>query len=112
MQNIGACGLNCGNCEAFKATQANDEKRLSELAISWSSEKNKWSMEDMRCDGCAAGSRVYKGCGSCAVRNCAQAKGVGVCGGCGEYPCDKLQGMWKSFGGDASVYKANLEKAK
>ncbi len=112
MLNIGACGIDCGNCATYKATQANDSKKLAELAISWSSENNKWNPEDMWCEGCAAGGRVYKGCMSCGVRACAQGKGVGICSKCVEYPCDKLEGMWKSFGGDTAAYKANLEKAK
>jgi len=112
MLNIGACGIDCGNCQAYKATQANDGEKLAELAVKWSSEKNKWKASDMLCDGCAAGGRVFMGCLDCGVRDCAQAKGVGVCSRCGDYPCDKLEGMWKNFGGDVAVYKANLEKAK
>ena len=46
MQNIGACGIDCGNCAAYKATQANDVKKLSELAAGWSSKKNKWKAKD------------------------------------------------------------------
>ena len=111
MLNIGACGIDCGNSAAYKATQANDWKKLAELAVGWSSEKNKWKAADMRCDGCTA-SRVFKGCMDCGVRACAQGKGVGICSRCGDYPCDKLEGMWKSFGGDTAVNKANLEKAK
>ncbi|HIH88510.1 TPA: DUF3795 domain-containing protein [Candidatus Bathyarchaeota archaeon] len=111
MLNIGACGIDCGNCAAYKATQANDVTKLAELAVSWSSEKNKWKAADMCCDGCTS-SRVFKGCKECAVRTCAQDKSVGVCSRCGDYPCDKLEGMWKGFGGDVTTYKANLEKAK
>jgi hypothetical protein len=48
MQNIGERGINCGNCAAYKATQADDEKKLSELASGWSSEKNKWKAENTR----------------------------------------------------------------
>lgn len=111
MLNIGACGIDCGNCAAYKATQVNDVKKLAELAASWSSEKNRWRAEDMRCDGCTA-TRVFKGCNDCTVRNCAQEKRANICSRCGDYPCDRLEGMWKSFSGDVSTYKANLEKAK
>ncbi len=111
MQNIGACGLDCGKCEAYKATQANDVKKLSELAKSWSSEKNKWKLEEMRCDGCTS-NRVFKGCIGCPVRTCAQGKGADICSRCGDYPCDKLQDLWKNLHGDVEAWKANLEKAK
>jgi hypothetical protein len=109
MQNIGACGLNCGNCEAYNATQANDLKKLAELAKSWGGANN-WSLEQMRCDGCTS-NHLQPGCRKCAVRTCAQ-KGAEVCSRCGEYPCDKLMGLWKSLHGDVESWKANLEKAK
>lgn len=111
MLNIGACGINCSNCEAYKATQANDVKKLAELATGWSNEKNKWRTEDMRCDGCT-GNRVFKGCKECPAWSCAREKGAGICSRCDEYPCGKLEGMWKSFKGDTAAWKANLEKAK
>jgi hypothetical protein len=111
MQNIGTCGLNCGNCEAYKATQAKNVKKLSDLATSWSSEKNKWRPEDMRCDGCTS-NRVFKGCMECPVRACARGKGADICSRCGDYSCDKIQGLWNSLHGDVEAWKANLEKAK
>lgn len=46
MQNVCACGIDCDNCAAFKATQVNDVKKLAELAAGWSSEKNKWKAEN------------------------------------------------------------------
>jgi len=112
MLNIGACGIDCGNCAAYKATQANDVKKLAELAANWSSEKNKWRAEDMRCDGCAAGRSVFKGCLECPVRACAQAKEAVICSRCDDYPCGKLEAQWKALSGDVSAWKANLEKAK
>ncbi len=110
MPNIGACGLNCGYCEAFKATQANDVKKLAELAANWSSAEQKWAPEDMRCDGCTS-SHVFKGCLGCPVRVCAQGKGAGICSRCADYPCVKLEKQWASLHGDVAAWKANLEKA-
>ena len=110
MQNIGACGLNCSNCDAFKATQANDIKKLAELAKSWGGDKN-WRPEQMRCDGCTS-KRLQPGCRECAVRACAQEKETGICSRCGEYPCGKLEGLWESLHGDAAEWRGNLEKAK
>jgi hypothetical protein len=111
MQNIGACGLNCEGCAAYKATQANDVEKLSELAVKWGGEKNKWTSKDMRCEGCTS-SRISIGCNSCTVRICAQAKGAKICSRCGDYPCDKLQTRWSSLHGDVASWRANLEKAK
>jgi len=33
---IGACGLNCAECEAFIATQENDDEKLAAVAKKWS----------------------------------------------------------------------------
>ena len=33
---IGACGNDCGDCEAYKATQANDAGAIARVAEQWS----------------------------------------------------------------------------
>ena len=111
MQNIGACGLNCGNCAAYKATLVNDLKKLKELAIKWGGEGSKWTAENMRCEGCTS-NRTSIGCLSCPVRVCAQAKSAEICSRCGDYPCVKLETRWSSLNGDVESWRANLEKAK
>ena len=35
MLNIGSCGLDCGECPAYKATQVGDTEKLTELAAKW-----------------------------------------------------------------------------
>jgi hypothetical protein len=110
MLNIASCGLNCGECAAYKATQANDTEKLSELASKWGRDRG-FTAQDMLCDGCTS-DRVYKGCTSCAVRNCAREQGIKVCSQCGEYPCGKLEGLWKGYNLNTDDMKRNLAKAR
>ncbi len=36
MEQIGACGLVCSECDAYKATQANDPATIAKTAQEWS----------------------------------------------------------------------------
>jgi len=110
MLNIASCGLNCGEYAAYKATQAGDEAKLSELAVKWGGDRG-FTSQDMLCDGCTS-DRVYKGCTSCTVRNCAREQGVRVCSQYGEYACGKLEGIWKGYSLKTEDMKRNLAEAK
>ena len=110
MLNIASCGLNCGECAAYKATKANDTAKLSELAAKWGGDKG-FTAQDMLCDGCTS-DRVYRSCHGCTVRNCARDQGVKVCSQCGDYTCGKLEGLWKGYNLNTEDMKRNLAKAK
>ena len=43
------------------------------------------------------GKRIYKFCSTCEVRKCGLERGVANCGYCTEYPCEKLERLWKGF---------------
>ncbi len=38
-----------------------------------------------------------KFCETCQVRQCGMEKNVSNCAYCGDYPCDKLNEVWKMF---------------
>ena len=109
MQVIGACGLKCSECQAFKATQANDLEKLTELAKSWGKAENPLTVEDMRCNGCMS-DVVYKGARSCGIRVCAVDHKVVNCGGCSEFACDKVKGLWKGYKLNPEDMMQNLGK--
>jgi len=85
---IAKCGLNCFECEAYIATQANDLDtltRLSEdanqqfgLTLTW---------EDSQCDGCMAKGRQIGYCSQCKVRLCAIEHKFENCAHCPDYGC-------------------------
>jgi Protein of unknown function (DUF3795) len=103
------CGLDCRECQAFKATQANDLQLKKQIAERWSSQGDiKFEPEDIDCLGCK--SDVISGwCRKlCKLRPCATDKKVATCAQCDEYQCEKL----KEFLRNEPVAAGNLEKIR
>lgn len=88
---IAYCGLNCSECPAYVATQANDEQKLKELVGEWSTDDYQVTLAEMYCDGCIeVGGRVFKWCRECPIRLCCIERGYANCAHCPDLPCDKL----------------------
>ena len=88
---IAFCGLVCTECPAYVATQAGDQKKLSQLAREWWSEGLALSPEDCLCSGCIGGGLLASFVGQCKIRRCARDRGVETCGHCPDYPCRLLE---------------------
>lgn len=101
------CGLDCGECEAYVATQKNDRLSLEKVARKWTAQYGKEITADICvCDGCPASRRTSTAyAATCGIRLCASARGVPTCAHCPDYACDTLQGFF-SF---APVLKERLE---
>ena len=102
------CGLDCGECEAYIATQNNDRSGLEATAKKWAQQFGaKDASADMCiCDGCSTGKRNSSAhCVTCAIRLCASGRGVVTCAHCGDYGCTTLQ----QFFAFAPVLKQKLE---
>ena len=84
---IAFCGLDCAECEAYQATQANDEDAKLKLLEKWRVEYNspEMTLASLTCDGCTAGGRAGGYCGDCPVRACGIEHGVANCAYCEEY---------------------------
>jgi len=106
-KKIAACGLDCAQCDAYKATQANDEAALEALAKKWRIEYNSPNIkaENILCDGCLGEGRTIGYCQECKIRACAFERGLENCAACPEYSCEKLT----DFHQIAAPAKANLE---
>ena len=88
---IAYCGLQCTRCDAYLATQADDEARARATAVAWSQQFGvAVSVADVWCDGCLVGGKKCAHCGECEIRACAGARAVANCGHCDDYPCEKL----------------------
>ncbi len=102
------CGLDCGECEAYIATQINDRAGLEEVAKKWAAQfgaKN-ISADMCICDGCPSGKRTSTAHAvTCAIRVCASKRGVTTCAHCQDYDCEILKGFF-TF---APVLKDKLE---
>ena len=88
---VAPCGLYCGACPMYLATQENSEKRLDSLMQQFSAGKMQMKREDLLCDGCIGGGRVASFCRRCAMRSCAEGKSnVTRCSDCPDFPCTKV----------------------
>ena len=102
------CGLDCGECEAYLATQAGDRAGLEATAKKWSEQYGGGviAAEACVCDGCSAGGRVSTAhAATCGIRLCASGRGLATCAHCPDYPCATLQ----PFFAFAPVLKERLE---
>ena len=71
---VAPCGLYCGACPMYLATQENNQQRLDSLMKQFSAGKMQMKLEDLLCDGCIGGGRVATFCRKCAMRSCAEGK--------------------------------------
>lgn len=95
---VSFCGLICSECPAFLATQNNSDDERKEVAEKWSVlYKANLKPEDINCDGCLAeGKRLIGYCRICEIRKCGREKKVVNCGHCLDYPCGKLDQIFKA----------------
>lgn len=92
-QLLAPCGLNCGQCDMYFATTADDDELRQQIADKWSRLfAYPFKKEDINCDGCLSGGRMGIYCRElCEIKPCAQARGITDCTKCPEYICAKLQ---------------------
>ena len=102
------CGLDCGECEAYIATQNNDRAGLEATAKKWAQQfgGNLVAAEACICDGCSSGKRASTvHAATCAIRLCASKRQVVTCAHCADYGCETV----KQFFAFAPVLKDKLE---
>lgn len=107
---LGACGLVCSECEAYKATQANDPDAIAKTAAEWSKMFNTdIKPEYVWCDGCLAASERKCGhCAECDIRACVMGRGLANCGECDDYACARIRAFFKSV----PCAKARLDEVR
>jgi hypothetical protein len=111
-QLIAYCGLDCAQCPAYIATQANDQAALEKVAADWREQFNSpdITVEAVICDGCLGtnGGRLGGYCSMCEVRACATEKAVTNCAHCADYACEKLE----NFFGMAPQARTTLDEIR
>jgi hypothetical protein len=91
---IAYCGLPCGDCPAYQATQSGDSGLLNRVLVQWREafDAPHLTVADILCDGCRpVGGRLCGYCRHCRIRPCAMAREVPNCGHCEQYACDELE---------------------
>ena len=96
-QQISYCGLICQTCPIYLATRENDQTKKKKMRVGIAEQCAKlygteYKPEDIDdCDGCRTESgRLFSGCKTCLIRNCAKDRGLENCACCGEYACEQL----------------------
>ena len=88
---VAPCGLYCGACPMYLATQEQSQERLNTFVQQFSTRKIQLKLEDVLCDGCIGGGRIAAFCQKCALRSCAAGKSnVTRCSDCPDFPCSKI----------------------
>jgi hypothetical protein len=84
---IAYCGIDCGNCPSYIATQSKDRDELEKTTEMWRKQYNAPDMtvESIMCDGCMNNGLLSGYCGMCKVRACASGKDMTTCAECKDY---------------------------
>ena len=110
---VAVCGLYCGACPMYLATQSNDEEKLKAMLKQFSNGPAKLKTEDILCDGCIGNGRIASFCRDCAMRKCPDDKqDVTRCSDCQDFPCSRIT----DFNNDGMPHHAevlnNIRKIK
>ncbi len=82
---VSACGLYCGACGIYLATQENDTEKILQYALVLNQ-----SCDETLCDGCGAVRKSAHCSKWCTFIDCKEEKGVNFCVDCDEFPCNEL----------------------
>jgi hypothetical protein len=101
---IAFCGLNCLECPAYIATQANDDKLRADCAKLWTDLfKHQISPDQINCTGCKSEGKRFFFCRICGIKKCAAEKGHDTCAYCADFACEKIETLMQM---DTNVKKA------
>lgn len=93
---IAYCGLNCSHCDAYIATQENNDIRRENTAQKWSKLYNtEIKPEQINCEGCTSDGIKFFHCNMCKIRQCCISNSVDNCAACENYICDTLANFIK-----------------
>ena len=83
---VAYCGLDCEKCEAYIATQNDDDNMRRKVAKEWSELNNvEITPEMINCEGCRVDGKKTPFCESmCPIRQCASGRKMETCGSCAE----------------------------
>ncbi|MEN8135119.1 MAG: DUF3795 domain-containing protein [Thermodesulfobacteriota bacterium] len=91
--HISPCGLYCGVCGVYQATQDRNQKFLKVLLKMYKaslSGADHLTTEDLLCDGCRSERRSFF-CRTCSIRDCSNEKKISGCHECNRFPCEHIK---------------------
>jgi len=90
--HLSPCGLYCGVCGTYQATQENNQRFLKVVLRMYQSilpNTKDFTVENLLCDGCHSQRRSFT-CNSCSIRDCSQKKQLDGCHECSDFPCEYI----------------------
>ncbi|MDZ4121364.1 MAG: DUF3795 domain-containing protein [Candidatus Cloacimonadaceae bacterium] len=106
---IAPCGIDCQVCDAYIATQTQDDALKQKMVDNYKEQMGKEiSFAELDCDGCISNGRHIGFCAQCEIRACAFGKGYETCAQCTDFPCETGSFIWTA----SSQSKASLEAIK
>ncbi len=102
IDQLAYCGLYCLECSFRAASETGEMRHLQGVPEKYARLAAR-PLADLACPGCK-GDNV---CGDCAIKDCAQEKGIAVCAECGEFPCERVE----AFGNDGVPHHAGALRA-
>ena len=106
---ISCCGLACADCPAHIATKNDDQSLREKTAKEWSAPNYEVPPEEVICDGCRAGGRLFSHWSeTCTVRLCVNERSLENCAYCDDYLCDKLEHVLGMMGASARKTLENI----
>jgi len=103
-KHFGMCGLDCSACEAYIATQNNDQKLREKTAKEWTRryrndgrDRPPVKPEDINCRGCLSAGPLYLYCHRCQIRQCGFERGIKNCIKCPDYKGKPLKELQSHF---------------
>ncbi len=92
MDIVSCCGIMCGECPVYIATERNDDSIRKYLAMQYTQSGAAFYPKDINCQGCRSLSADHNKFGkACEIRRCCKEKKVKICAECTEYPCAKIE---------------------
>jgi uncharacterized CHY-type Zn-finger protein len=82
---IGKCGIDCENCDAYRATIQNSDELRQKTADQWSKQFGvAIDPSSINCYGCqvSASDKLFSHCKVCGIRTCANEKNLQTCAAC------------------------------
>ncbi len=87
IDQLAYCSADCHYCDAFNATQLNDNDLRQKAA-----QRRGMKPQEIHCKGCKSGPSLFP----CEAKTCAMERGVRVCALCERFSaCDKA--IWKDY---------------
>jgi hypothetical protein len=107
------CGMDCGECPAYVATQSKNDAMKKQVADFMNQKLGaKYVAQDINCDGCPTNKNLVPHCNVCEVRLCGVKTKVANCGVCGDYECGKLSKLYTMIPPTARQNLEALRKTK